>query len=88
MGDNWSFVLAAYALTALVLLAYWRRLVRRERELEGRERAGGREGEGGRESKLDQPGRTTPTGESAVRSHAASVPAHPRSKPDSRAPLQ
>jgi heme exporter protein D len=34
MGDNWSFVLAAYALTALVLFAYWRHLVRRERELE------------------------------------------------------
>jgi heme exporter protein D len=34
MGDNWSFVLAAYALTALVLFAYWRRLVRRERELQ------------------------------------------------------
>jgi heme exporter protein D len=37
IGDNWSFVLAAYALTALVLVAYWRHLVRRERELEGRE---------------------------------------------------
>ncbi|OLC15539.1 MAG: hypothetical protein AUH29_07490 [Candidatus Rokubacteria bacterium 13_1_40CM_69_27] len=33
MPDNWSFVFAAYALAALVLGAYWRRLGRREREL-------------------------------------------------------
>lgn len=33
MPDNWGFVLAAYVLAAAVLLAYWRRLVRKEREL-------------------------------------------------------
>jgi hypothetical protein len=33
MGDNWSFVLGAYALAAAVLIGYWRRLVRRERDL-------------------------------------------------------
>jgi heme exporter protein D len=43
MGDNWTFVLAAYALTALVLFAYWRHLVRRERDLESGELARGRE---------------------------------------------
>lgn len=32
MPDNWGFVAAAYLLTALVLGAYWQRLVRRERE--------------------------------------------------------
>jgi hypothetical protein len=32
MPDNWGFVLAAYALTALVLGGYWRRLHKRERE--------------------------------------------------------
>jgi hypothetical protein len=32
MPDNWGFVVAAYLLTALVLGAYWRSLVRRERE--------------------------------------------------------
>jgi hypothetical protein len=32
MPDNWGFVAAAYLLTALVLGAYWRRLVRREHE--------------------------------------------------------
>jgi hypothetical protein len=33
MPDNWGFVAAAYGLAAFVLAAYWRRLVRREREL-------------------------------------------------------
>jgi hypothetical protein len=34
IADNWGFVAAAYGLTALVLLLYWRRLAKRERELE------------------------------------------------------
>lgn len=33
MPDNWGFVAAAYILTAAVLGLYWRRLVRKEREL-------------------------------------------------------
>ena len=33
MPDNWSFVVAAYGLAAVALAGYWRRLVRREREL-------------------------------------------------------
>lgn len=33
MPDNWSFVVAAYALAAFALAGYWRRLVRRGREL-------------------------------------------------------
>jgi hypothetical protein len=32
MPDNWGFVAAAYLLTALVLGAYWRRLVRQEKQ--------------------------------------------------------
>jgi hypothetical protein len=32
MPDNWGFVAAAYLLTALVLGAYWQRLLRKERE--------------------------------------------------------
>jgi len=32
MPDNWSFVIAAYALTASVLGLYWRSLRKRERE--------------------------------------------------------
>jgi hypothetical protein len=38
MPDNWGYVTAAYALAALILGAYWRRLVRRGAEL-GRPRA-------------------------------------------------
>lgn len=33
MADHWGFVLAAYAITAVVLFGYWRRLIRREAEL-------------------------------------------------------
>lgn len=33
MPDNWTFVVAAYALAAVALAAYWRRLARRDREL-------------------------------------------------------
>ena len=33
MADNWGFVVAAYALAALVLGAYWRWLAHRERDL-------------------------------------------------------
>src|SRR6266513_24643 len=38
MPDNWGFVLAAYALAALVLFAYWRRLIRLEKQLSARTR--------------------------------------------------
>jgi hypothetical protein len=34
MPDNWSFVAAAYGLAAVVLILYWRFLVRREKELD------------------------------------------------------
>jgi len=34
IADNWTFVAAAYGLAALVLLGYWRRLAKKERELE------------------------------------------------------
>ncbi len=37
MPDNWTFVVAAYLLAFLVLGAYWRRLVRRDRQLRTRE---------------------------------------------------
>jgi hypothetical protein len=39
MPDNWGFVLAAYGLAAVVLVAYWRRLVRRERALQDQSRS-------------------------------------------------
>jgi hypothetical protein len=41
MPDNWSYVFAAYGLAALVLVGYWRRLHRRERELATLERRRG-----------------------------------------------
>jgi len=34
MPDNWAFVLAAYGLAVVVLVMYWRFLVRREHELQ------------------------------------------------------
>ncbi|TMQ15375.1 MAG: hypothetical protein E6K82_25450 [Candidatus Rokuibacteriota bacterium] len=33
MTDHWGFVVAAYALAVVVLGGYWRRLVRKEREV-------------------------------------------------------
>ena len=33
-AGNWGFVVAAYGLAAVVLIAYWRFLVRREKELQ------------------------------------------------------
>lgn len=38
MPDNWGFVAAAYGLTAAVLLGYWRRLARRERQVDAQKR--------------------------------------------------
>lgn len=40
MQDNWSYVVAAYALAVAALGGYWRRLVRRERELRARRATG------------------------------------------------
>ena len=31
--DHWGFVIAAYGLSAVVFVSYWRRLVKREREM-------------------------------------------------------
>ena len=33
MPDHWAYVFAAYAFATVVLVAYWRHLARREREL-------------------------------------------------------
>jgi hypothetical protein len=38
-ADHWGFVLAAYGLAGVVLIGYWRRLVKRERELTGPRRS-------------------------------------------------
>jgi len=34
MPDNWGYVVAAYGLAAVALFVYWRRLARREKELD------------------------------------------------------
>ena len=34
MPANWGFVLAAYGLAAVVIFLYWRRLVKKEHEIE------------------------------------------------------
>jgi hypothetical protein len=43
MPENWGYVLAAYAIAAVALAGYWRRLARRARAL----RAGPRRRTGG-----------------------------------------
>jgi len=34
MAEHWGFVAAAYGLTAVTILIYWRRLAKKEREVE------------------------------------------------------
>lgn len=77
MPDNWGFVAAAYGLTALVLGLYWRRLVRREKELD---RAGTDRARTSRSAVG-----ATPVAE---RSRPLSRPDHPHREPASRPPLQ
>jgi hypothetical protein len=82
MPDNWGFVAAAYAVTAVILGGYWRMLARKERALTGlrsgpraRAGAGGGAAAGVRddhESRNRQPSQT----------------GHPRPEPASRPPLQ
>jgi len=47
MAGNWGFVAAAYGLSAIVLLGYWRRLARRERDIAGQRRGHGDRRPGG-----------------------------------------
>jgi hypothetical protein len=74
MPDNWSFVAAAYGLTALVLGIYWRRLVHKEAALE---RAKARPASVGRTSTSV-----------ADRSRSRSRPGHPRREPDANPSLK
>jgi len=81
MPDNWGFVLAAYGLAAVVLIGYWRMLVRQESDLEDRSRLAPSSGH-------LTPGSQTTSARAGERSHAAPISGHPRPKPDSRDPLQ
>ena len=70
--DHWSFVVAAYGLTALVLGLYWRRLVWKERTLGDLARTRAEQGRAAAER----------SAEIAERSRRPSRSGHPRSKPD------
>jgi len=78
MPDNWGFVAAAYGLTAAVLLLYWRRLVRKEKELTAI-------GKRTRHGHNQPPSDSAPS--VAERSHQPSRAAHPRLDPDTKSSL-
>jgi CO/xanthine dehydrogenase Mo-binding subunit len=81
MPDNWAFVIAAYALAAVVLGAYWRWLARRERDL--LTLAASRSD---REAVRDD--RDAVRDDSTSRSRQPSIPGHPRPDPGERGSLQ
>ena len=78
MPDNWTFVAAAYGLAAVVFVAYWRRLARREREL-----AAART-----EREAVRTDRQAVRNDRASRSQQPSESGRPRPEPASRPPLQ
>jgi len=97
MPDNWGYVLAAYALTAVVLGFYWRRLVRKEKELRGGTTASSAAHVAGAGPMVAgtvtaNTERARPASgadqEIAERSRRRSGPAHPRTDPTTRGPLQ
>jgi hypothetical protein len=77
MPANWGFVIAAYGLSAVVIFLYWRRLIRREHELE-RSTA----------ERSRQPSVAGSASTVAERSREPSRAGHPRSEPGSRSPRQ
>ena len=62
IADNWTFVAAAYGLTAIVLLGYWRRLAKKERELEALSRRNA-------ERRRAEPSSRPPLDESPLQQH-------------------
>jgi len=62
IADNWTFVAAAYGLTAIVLLGYWRRLAKKERELEALSRRNA-------ERRRAEPSSQPPLDESPLQQH-------------------
>jgi transposase-like protein len=89
MPDNWSFVAAAYGLTAAVLLLYWRRLARKERELRALKRSNAERGRGRLTAEQNRERLTAErSGLNAERSHEPSRTGHPRPEPNTRPPLQ
>jgi hypothetical protein len=100
MPDNWGFVAAAYALTALVLGLYWRHLVRKEKELRSLTTTGSKAAHptsrdsarnvaGTARASTERPRQSSsPDRENAERPRQPSGPGHPRTDPASRHPLQ
>jgi hypothetical protein len=89
MPDNWGFVAAAYGITAVVLLIYWRRLAKREREVTTLKQLNA---ERSRSNTYRSPGPLTAERSrerlSGERSREPSSSGHPRPDPDSRSSLQ
>lgn len=97
MPDNWGYVLAAYALTALVLGLYWRRLVRKEKDLRRGTTVGSAANvaSSGRflaatvTANTERARHTSSSDhEIAERSRQPSGPGHPRTDPTTRGSLQ
>jgi hypothetical protein len=98
MPDNWGFVAAAYVLTAAVLLLYWRRLAKKERDVRMLERLNAERSRSTAERlTAERSGLTSErlTAErlnaerlNAERSREPSSSGHPRSEASRRPPLQ
>ena len=91
MPDNWSFVAAAYGLTAVVLGLYWRHLVRKEKELSGSAMSmrSGTNVAGATAAHTERAHESSAEARQiAERSRQPSRTAHPRSEPGSPHPRQ
>jgi hypothetical protein len=92
MPDNWSFVAAAYGLTALVLGVYWRRLVQKERDLSRRRNttrsATSVADRSHQPSRPGQPQREPDANPSLQIDQQPSRPGHPRREPDANPSLK
>jgi hypothetical protein len=74
MADHWEYVLAAYGLAAIVFGGYWRRLCRRERELNALT------------ATRRNTNSTTSRGDITMRSRQSSMTGQPRPEAGERAP--
>jgi hypothetical protein len=88
MSDHWAYVVAAYALAVVVLGAYWRRLVRKERELKALRTTRADHNTAQTAVQPAPADHNTARTDHTMRSRQPSIPAHPRSDPGKRSPLQ
>jgi hypothetical protein len=87
MPDNWGFVAAAYVLTAAVLLLYWRRLAKKERDVRMLERLNAERSRLTAERLTAERSGLTAERLTAERSREPSSSGHPRSEASRRPPL-